>query len=81
HFLGKSISSELYADEILHTNEKSEEKTKVNENYSFASETIARIYRQQGAFKEAIAAYKQLMISDPSKKEYYQNEIAQMMES
>ncbi len=81
HFLGKNISSELYADEILHTNEKSEEKTKVNENYSFASETIARIYRQQGAFKEAIAAYKELMISDPTKKEYYQGEITQMMES
>lgn len=81
HFLGKKLSSEPYVDEIFSISKKSKEKSILNENLSFSSITIAKIYQQQGAFKEAIAAYKELMISDPSKKDYYQNEINQMMES
>ncbi len=81
HFLGKKLSSEPYVDEIFSISKESKEKSISNENFSFSSVTIAKIYQQQGAFKEAIAAYKELMISDPSKKEYYQDEINQMMES
>lgn len=79
HFLSKKLSSEPYIESI--SSEESLEVPSIpNEDFGIASETIARIYQQQGAKKEAVEAYSQLMISDPSKKDYYQNEIDKILE-
>ncbi|NLO18544.1 MAG: hypothetical protein GX121_01480 [Ignavibacteria bacterium] len=79
HFLSKKLSSEPYIESI--SSEESLEAPSIsNEDFGIASETIARIYQQQGAKKDAVEAYSQLMISDPSKKDYYQNEIDKILE-
>ncbi|MFC2130734.1 hypothetical protein ACFLSQ_04820 [Bacteroidota bacterium] len=39
------------------------------------SETMANIYIAQGAYEEAVMAYKQLLILNPDKEEYYSEKI------
>jgi len=39
------------------------------------SETMAKIYIAQGAYEEAVMAYKQLLILNPDKEEYYSEKI------
>lgn len=42
------------------------------------TETIAKIYISQGAFSEAISAYRQLIKNNPSKENYYLSKIAEI---
>lgn len=48
------------------------------EQNMFVSETLAKIYINQGEFKEAIDVYQKLIKKTPSKQEYYLQKISEL---
>ncbi len=64
-------------DEILP--EKPEPEIEEEEE-EFASETLAAVYKAQGAFAEALKMYEKLLEKNPEKEEIYTQEIKELKE-
>ena len=49
-------------------------------NTRMVSETMANIYVSQGAYQEAVNAYKELLIKNPGRKEYFISKIDSLIQ-
>lgn len=77
----KKLNEELM--EAKETIQKAKESADVSaksfpENNLIVSETLAKIYINQGEYQEAIAVYEKLMTKNPDKKDYYEIKIEEI---
>lgn len=77
----KKLNEELI--EAKETIQKAKESADVSaknfpENNLIVSETLAKIYINQGEYQEAIAVYEKLMNKNPDKKDYYEIKIEEI---
>ncbi|MDE0770669.1 MAG: hypothetical protein OSB25_00505 [Salibacteraceae bacterium] len=56
-------------------------KMSLAENEDFVTETLAKIYAQQGNFKRAISAYEKLSLKFPEKNDYFARLIQKLKEN
>ena len=56
-------------------------KMSLAENEDFVTETLAKIYAQQGNFKRAISAYEKLSLKFPEKNDYFARLIQELKEN
>ena len=56
-------------------------KMSLAENEDFVTETLAKIYAQQGNFKRAISAYEKLSLKFPEKNDYFARLVQKLKEN
>ena len=56
-------------------------KMSLAENEDFVTETLAKIYAQQGNIKKAISAYEKLSLKIPEKSNYFARLIQELKEN
>ncbi len=72
---GKDVILQELNEEILPEKEEAENP----EEEDFATETLATVYEQQGAYNEAIEVYKKLIKKFPENTSKYEEKIAELI--
>ncbi len=70
-----SLAAQLETATLPKITEKSNKEEKSDDASLIVSETMAKIYTQQGAYEQAAQAYQKLIKQNPEKKEYFTSKL------